>query len=481
MCLLFVLLFSFSSQQALALPIDFHGEFGVDTTLIDSYRRVDNTTVNSTNSGTQEVGLAGGGQSNASFQTYIFRLNPTIVVNDGISIKGELSTGYGRGGFLGDDSRSVREANNSNILYYHNTSSNSQSISFVQTYMELYTDTGTLLLGRHSDHWGKGLIINDGKEIWSRHATIRDGATLKLKIGNFHLSPFLGKLAVSDSLTKATKMKEYGASLLYDNLDRDLKIGLYYSKRENSSFNTTVTSDINGTGSRPMGRSEVKITDVYFEKDFNRINVSAEIPMMSGNMGNLYSATETAKYSAKGFVLGATYTTESNNQFYTLFGSASGATGSTASFDALYLNPNFQIANLLFRYNLRAISSPSTINLFDSHVTNAKFIKFGYDFTSNKTTYSPSIIWAKANQTATAGSPAYNHSTNKAFNATTTQADDLGIEIDFNMKYKWNQEVTMGLNTAYLFTGDYYGYTNQAATNQTKNSYMVQFSANVSF
>ncbi len=479
---LFCLFLVTASFKAFALPIDFHGEFGVDSTLIDSYRRVENTSVNSTNTGSQEVGLAGGNHANASFQSYIFRLNPNIVVNDGISIKGELTTGYGRGGYLGDDSRTTKETNNSNILYYHNTSTNNQSLSFVQTYMELYTDTGTFLLGRHSDHWGMGAIINDGKDVWSRHVTIRDGATLKLKIGNFHISPFIGKLGASNSLTRATKMKEYGTSLLYDNLDRDLKLGIYYAKRENSTFNTTYSSDINNTGGNTLGKSEVKITDIYFEKAFNRFNTSIEVPMMSGEMGNLYFNNQSAKYSAKGFILSGKYNTQSANQIYTILGTVSGNSGSTASFDALYLNPNFQIANLLFRYNLRAISSPQTINLFDSNVHNARFFKLGYDYTNNKTTYSPSIIWAKANETAIAGTTSYNHTTNKLFTATTSQSDDLGIEVDFNIKYKWNQEVTMAINTGYLFTGDYYAYTNQAGGNNgAKNSYVLQFSANVGF
>src|SRR5690606_33748468 len=95
------------SNQAWALPIDWHGSFGVDTTLIDNFRRIESTVDNSNNMnaggrGTQEIPLASGNHANASFQTYVFKLSPTVTVNDSASFKMTLTSGYGMGGRFGE-------------------------------------------------------------------------------------------------------------------------------------------------------------------------------------------------------------------------------------------------------------------------------------------------------------------------------------------------------------------------------------------
>lgn len=146
--------------MAYSLPIDWHGAFGVDATLIDNYRRIKSTTDNST-PGSEEVPLAAGSHANASWQSYVFRLNPVIIVNDSASLKGELSSGYGRGGHFGDDATQNQEANTfGNALYTYNQSSGTDSIVLNKFYMELYSDTATYQIGRHSFHWGLGALIN---------------------------------------------------------------------------------------------------------------------------------------------------------------------------------------------------------------------------------------------------------------------------------------------------------------------------------
>ena len=130
-------IFSFLPLTAQALPIDWNGVFGVDTTLIDNFRRIKETTDRtSTNTGSQESPLASGSKENASFQSYIFRLQPTMIINDAATLKGEISTNYARGGRLGDDSTrtaSARDASFGSTLYTHNTT-NGDSIVINQLY-----------------------------------------------------------------------------------------------------------------------------------------------------------------------------------------------------------------------------------------------------------------------------------------------------------------------------------------------------------
>ena len=86
-----------------ALPIDWHGSFGVDSTILGNFRRIKSKVDNSAiNTGTQEVSLDNGSKSSASWQSYVFKLSPTMVINDAATFFGELTTGYANGGYLGD-------------------------------------------------------------------------------------------------------------------------------------------------------------------------------------------------------------------------------------------------------------------------------------------------------------------------------------------------------------------------------------------
>ena len=98
-----------SINSAMALPIDWTGVFGVDTHLLNNVCRTKDDVPAKYNiaTGARNAGSEGTqgitGDCGASFQTYIFKLNPSIIVNDGVTLKGEFSSGYLRGGFAGDD------------------------------------------------------------------------------------------------------------------------------------------------------------------------------------------------------------------------------------------------------------------------------------------------------------------------------------------------------------------------------------------
>ena len=96
-----------------ALPIDWHGAFGVDTTLISGFRKIKSTTdQTSTDLGSQEVALDAGGKDSANWLSYVFKLAPTMIINDAATFKAELTTGYANGGMLGDSSQT--DANGAN-------------------------------------------------------------------------------------------------------------------------------------------------------------------------------------------------------------------------------------------------------------------------------------------------------------------------------------------------------------------------------
>jgi len=451
-----------------ALPIDWHGSFGVDSTIISDYRRLKSKTDNSTgNDGSQEVTLGTTGKkSSASWQSYVLRLAPTLVINDAATFFGELTTGYANGGYLGENSQPNQTIPNGNI-YYHNQTSGS-SVNIKKAYVELYSDTATYQIGRHSAEWALGAIYNDGNDVWDRHITSRDGITMKLKIGNFHVAPFWAKDSQT-GYTDSTSAKQYGASLLYDNQEKDIAFGILYAKKSNSTDNTTF-----GTN----GESNISITDLYLKKVWGKFDFGVELPLLSGDLKTATSTT----ISAKALLLQSNYKWTDSWTVGFDFGQVSGHDGSNSKFSALYLNPNYQIANLLFRYNLMALSGTTTAaSVYDSYITNARYFKLRSRYNSEKWTFDQALIFAQAMEVAKAGTPAYNHTKNKNFQAVADQDKNLGTEIDLNANYHWNKEISVGAGLGYLITGDYFGFNNTATPNATQSSLLLQINTSVTF
>mgnify|MGYP006144643851 CR=1 FL=1 len=100
-------------------------------------------------------------------------------------------------------------------------------------------------------------------------------------------------------------------------------------------------------------------------------------------------------------------------------GTASGDDGSTNSFGAMYLSPNYRVANIMFRYNSAAVTD-STENIYDSSITNASYGKFFAEYSSNKSIWRASFIYAQSRETP----------------GVTDQSKDLGFEIDLDFEYK---------------------------------------------
>ncbi|EQC52359.1 hypothetical protein, partial [Bacteriovorax sp. DB6_IX] len=438
-----------------ALPIDWHGEFQFDTNRIEEFRRIDSTTDSSSSTaGSQELPLGSGGKSNASYQTYVFKLIPEIVVNDSTTLTAVLTSGYGYGGTWGDSAdknKGTGTAENPNALYSHSTVSDN-NINLTQAYATFYADTATYTLGRFATEWALGAIHNAGNDMNSRHATIRDGIKLDFKIGNFKISPYIAKISSGNTLTKTTRIKESGVSLLYNNLDQEMSFGILYAKNKASNF-ASLEADIDGdTLNTSLGKTDVKITDLYFKKSFGKFTTEIEVPFTDGEIGKLYSTTTSAKYKAKAFLFHNTYAYNNNHTFKFNVGKVSGDAGNTSSYEALYLHPNYQIANLLFRYNLNAVSDSSNNSIYDSYVTNTFFFKLSHTYEAGKWNWTNSVIWAKAEETAKAGTQSYDHDSNRIFTANFDQKDDLGIEIDSDFTYKWNTSVTLGGSIGYLMT-----------------------------
>ncbi|MBL6989017.1 MAG: hypothetical protein ISR65_04540 [Bacteriovoracaceae bacterium] len=485
--LLFFLVFCIYSLKAFALPIDWNGRFGLDLNLIDNYNRMAEETTGNRANGSQEPAYLAGSDDNGSFESYIFSLNPVIIINDAATFKAEFSNGYARGGRLGDSSIKSGHANNSfgNALHFiDSTSTQNSSFGLNKLYMELYTDTATFVLGRHTSHWALGAVINSGEKLWDRFSYTRDGVTMKIKLGKFSIYPYWAKMGAGTSLTKATKVEEYGFSLLYDDTDRDMVLGLLYSFRESGPGATGVQSviaDPNGSNAVDLGETETKLIDLYFKKAFGNLELALEFPIASGKLGDLYQEAGNVSYKGKAFIFESNYKFNESILVGLNFGQVNGDSGASSSYDAMFLHPNYKIATIMFNYNMNGFANQNT-SVFDSYITNARYIKvYGHWITGNWT-WKGAFIYAQALEAAKANSLAYNHSTNVRFSALEDQEKDLGFEFDLGFDYKWNEQISTGGSFGYHVVGDYFAFNNDPAVNPAaKNTLAIQLRAGIHF
>ncbi|HXH75315.1 MAG TPA: hypothetical protein VNJ08_10145 [Bacteriovoracaceae bacterium] len=465
-----VLVFSLSINSALALPIDWNGVFGVDTHLLSNTCRTKDTVTKVPGSGTQGIS----GDCGASFQTYVFKLNPQIIVNDGVTLKGELSSGFIRGGFAGSEATNTQDAsgNTGNNSYFFVTPAQRSALNVNQMYMELYADAALVKLGRFSKHYGLGSIFDNGTEAWDRFFTMYDGVEAEMKISNFSLIPYWAKISsfkepAATSTASAPSgtfdVRETGVVAKYDNKNRDLVVSVLYAKRFSERQNALYNSSTSHTSAIDRGKTEVTIIDPYISKRWNKFKIAAEFPMLTGDYGNAYGLTppENAKITANAYILEASYEMNPKWDIGLNGGQVTGDKGSTGKFEGNYLHPNYQVAELMFRYRYNAFTEGNE-NIFNSSITNSRYLKLYANYKTDKWTWKGAFITANALETAEAGSDAYHHEENYRFAATETQADDLGHEVDVGFDYRWNPNVIISGYYGYWFVGDYYSFSNTA-------------------
>jgi hypothetical protein len=394
-------------------------------------------------------------------------MNPQIIVNDGVTLKGEFSTGHIRGGFAGDNSANNQDGSGNNS-YFFTTPAQRSALNVNQMYMELYADTALLKIGRMSKHYGLGIIFDNGNDPWDRFLTMYDGIDAEMKVGNFSLIPYWAKISSYDnSLSKAQPngsydVREAGVTARYDNKNKDLVVSVLYAKRSSETKNTLLNSENDTTATTiPRGKTDITVIEPFISKKWNKFVVSAEASLQSGDYGKVYDANTKSKLSSMANNLDAKYELNPKWDLGFIGGQVSGDNGDSNNFEATYLHPNFHVADLMFRYNFAAFSEGGR-SIFDSSITNTRFYKVHAHYKTDKWVWKGALIMAKALETAQAGKKAYHHEESYRFTSTKNQSDNLGFELDFGFDYKWNPNVTISGYYGYWKVGDYYSFTNGA-------------------
>ncbi len=462
-----------SINSARALPIDWSGVFGTDTHLLNNTCRTSDPVSKAPGAKTGTQGLANG-DCDMNFQSYTLRLNPNIIVNDGVTLKGELSTGHFRGNFAGSDAANNQDgsANNS---YFFTTPAQRSALNINQMYMEMYADTALIKIGRMSRHFGLGMVFDNGNDPWDRFLTIYDGIEAEMKIGNFSVTPHFAKISnyreqnVTDAreASGALDVREVGLIAKYDNKNKDLVASVLYAKRSSERRNSLYNAETDNSATiLNRGKTSVTVIEPFVSKRWNKLKVAAEASLQSGDYGSVYAANEKSKLSAQAFITEVKYDLNPKWDIGFHAGQVSGDDGSTSKFEAAYLHPNFHIADLMFRYNYAAINEGGR-SIFDASITNARFFKLYGNYKADNWTWKTAFIMANALETAQGGGKnAYHHEENYRFQSQQKQNDSYGFEVDFGFDYRWNPNLIITGYYAYWKVGDYYAFSNNATSGE---------------
>lgn len=428
------------SVPAFAIPIDWNGSIGFDTNIIKNAR-------GTTDDCTAAAGSTciGNDNSHARYQSMLLKLNPTLIVNDSTSIKGEISTGSMRGDYLGSDGTM---ANNGS--YFSQTSSGS-TLNVNQLYAELYADTALFKVGKFSKHYGLGAVVNDGRDSWERYYSLYNGLEAYFKLGNFKLIPVWAKLDSNGAPNGKGDAYETAVTAMYDNSNINMKAGIYYAIRE-----VETTNDLYGT----TGPHNVNIMDIFLERVWGKFSFALEVPILTGEVGSTYGGTD-QNYSSTSYIMETSY--ELNPKWKVGFngGMIKGSDGDNGDHEALYLHPNYNIAEVMFKYNLQGFQD-STKNAFDASVVNTNYAKVFARYNNDAWAWNLAFIMAKANETAASGDDFYDHAANSYVTAADDQADDLGWEFDISFDYEWNPNIFVTGFLGYYKVGEFYEFTNGA-------------------
>jgi hypothetical protein len=258
-----------------------------------------------------------------------------------------------------------------------------------------------------------------------------------------------------------------GLTAKYDNKNRDLVVSVLYGKRysetKNALYNAnTPTTPSSSAGLQPRGKTSVTIIEPYISKKWNKFKVAFEASLQTGDYGDVYKdGSGNSKIAANAYILEAKYDLNPKWDVGFTGGQVGGDKGDTGKFEAAYLHPNYQIADLMFRYNYPSFTEGGK-SIFDSSITNTRFYKVNANYKTDKWVWKGALIMAKALETAQAGKRAYHHEESYSFNSTRKQDNDLGFELDFGFDYKWNPNVTIGAYYGYWKVGAYYAFSNAA-------------------
>lgn len=491
---------------ASALELDWSGQFWSEYNFIHNYSMDStNATADSTRNAAGGYYVPGGGTKDASFQSLFLRLRPKLVVNDNIYIKSELWFGDPIYGMFGN---AVPSGNDQR--QYYSSQSRGSSISAQRFWGEFLTDLGTVQVGRVPLNWGLGIVWESGDDVWDRYMSTGDAIRWIAKFGSFSFIPSVilsstgntvgGACLVAGGPTVCTPstgtggVVDYSLIFKYENTDDEFEAGVNLMKRlAGASQDPSSGLLIPGVAANTVGGANLLTYDFYAKKKFDKLVLTAEVPLVSGTLGgsqvnSLALATE-ADWKPSDtieFILKAGYAP----------GEASSDAATLGNYNAFYFNPNYHLGMIMFNYQLANLGQVQTLNSskvasnqlsspYDNPIVNAAYLALTVPIKPwDKWTLKPGLAYASALQTASASSASffnYWQRTSQVNKLKSDQGSSLGIEADLGITFQWDDYFQFSWDNGIYFPGSFYAFSNTAKANATDPVFATSVRIGVNF
>lgn len=497
--------FLLSPHNASALTLDWAGYFRADHTFIHNYQ-MDKTSPGYSNAGLGGEYIPGQGKKSTTYSGVFMKLKPRALVNDNVIVLSEWNVGDPVYGFFG---RGVPQEDRNNPF---STQKDGMTLNVARLWLDVQTDFGTIQVGRAPFHWGLGVIFNSGDRPFDRYQSTSDTIRLVSKFGYLSLMPIYAKNSMGRNLAGARNpfsdailqgsddVTDYGLGLKYENTEEDLEGGaLYYKRNANDAQNSYYYPAGQATYLGGSNGMNLKLLNLYAKKSWRRVELGAELPIYSGEIGDVNGVGERNTYKATSIAVETAlkYDTWKHSL---KFGSAPGQSPTTSgaanrgrAFGAMQFHRAYKLGQILFNYNLGNFGAvnpdpipvntagtpaapgvgavnPATVSPYDAAITNAKYVMLSSEKRWEQWGLNFGLVWAKANQTAKAGKDVYNHRTRAYFTSVADQSDNLGIEADIGTRYNWDDNISFGADLGMLFPGDYFKYVNSTSKQNPANT-----------
>jgi hypothetical protein len=469
-----VLTLGFMSPDAQALDFDWKGQFRAETNSIFGYS---NSPATSPSSFVGGYSVPLNGDTPANFQNLFLSLKPRILVNDNVSIHGDLWFNAPDTGLFG--------SNEPSRPTYSSSQTGTAALSARAFFTEIATDFGTVRLGRMPLQYGLGLVWNSEPGKRSRLPSYGDAMTLTTKFGAFKFSPIFVKYRQQNSSATSKALDsgitDYALSLSYANDDEQLDVGLLFLRRL-AGQNSGVTNPFGVSNSTALSTSTAgyayNLWDFYAKKKSGILTLSAEVPIASGLVASQTYSTVAGAVKAR-----ADFSDRWNVKLNA--GSASGQSSSNSStkLTAFYFHPDYRPGLLMFNYNYFNIANGSG-SFYDNPVSNARFLSLAGEYASGKFSHELLGLIGMADQVADGTSNYFNVRTGNYYEMGTAgpaQGKGLGFELDYSLGYDWDEYTRFGIDTGLYFPGSFYAFSGDDPSNTTKTIFGTQFNMMVRF
>lgn len=487
------------AQSSQALELDWSGQFWSEFNLVHNYAMG-----NSSATDTGGYTVLSGGNKDASFQSLFLRMRPKVIVNDNIYIKSEWWVGDPVFGVFGNSlpySADQRQ--------FYTTFSRGSVITAQRFWGEFITDLGTIQVGRVPLNWGLGVVWDNGEHLWSRYMTTGDSIRWIAKFGSFSFIPSVilptdgnsvgGACTVSGGVCTPAAgtggISDYSIILRYENLEEELEGGINVVKRLGGFTQDTaggmLTPAIGNTAA--AGPVNFFTYDIYAKKKFGQLSLGAEVPIVSGTLGN-------SNYSTFGVATEVDFKAAESLDLSLKAGYAPGqpSQGSVAydTFKSFYFNPNYKLGMIMFNYQLANLGGAQTLNNptlspsalrspYDNPITNATYAAISANYHPwDKWTFRPGFIYARALEGAKAGSPYFYNTWSRSLQANAVNRDqglDLGWEFDLGITFQWDEYFQFHLDGGIYSPGNFFAFSNTANDNARDSVFALSARVGVNF